>query len=158
MTQPVKSIPDGYHSITPFLMVAGAAKAIDFYREAFGAEEIYRLDMPGGMVGHAELQIGDCRFMLADEVPGMPDQVLESPRTLEGTSVGFHLYVADVDARFARAVAAGATVRREVKDQFYGDRSGTLQDPFGHIWTLATHIEDVTPEEIARRAASLPHG
>jgi len=151
-----KPIPDGYHSITPYLSVKGAAEAITYYQRAFGAVEVYRLPMPDGRIGHAELQFGDSRVMLADEMPEMPDILMRSPATLNGTSVGVVLYVKDVDAAFAQALAVGGTVKRPVKTQFYGDRSGTLEDPFGHIWTLNTHVEDVSPDEIARRVAAMP--
>jgi len=151
-----KPIPDGYHSITPYLTIKGAAEAIAFYQRAFGAVEVYRLPMPDGRIGHAEVQFGDSRVMLADEMPEMPDIVMRGPRTLNGTSVGVVLYVKDVDAAFAQAVAAGGTVKRPVKTQFYGDRSGTIEDPFGHVWTVMTHVEDVSPEEIARRMAAMP--
>jgi PhnB protein len=158
MASKVKPIPDGYHSLTTYLSIKGAAAAIAFYKQAFGAEELYRLPMPDGRVGHAELQIGDSRLMLADEMPEMPGAISKSPRTLGGVSSGLNLYVGDVDAQFKRAVDAGATVKRPVTDQFYGDRSGTVEDPFGHVWTISTHVEDVSPEEIAKRMAALPHG
>jgi PhnB protein len=158
MAGKAKPVPEGYHTITPYLSIKGAASALSFYKRAFGAEELYRLDMPDGRIGHAELQIGESRIMLADEMPEMPDAVTKSPRTLGGTTAGFHVYVADVDAQFKRAVEAGATVKRPVKDQFYGDRSGTVEDPFGHLWTLATHVEDVSPDEIKKRMASMPTG
>jgi PhnB protein len=156
MANQIKTIPDGYHSITPYLSIKGAAEALAFYKRAFGAAEIYRLGMPGGKIGHAEIQIGNSRIMLADEMPEMPDAIAKSPRSLQGTTFGLHIYVDDVDAQFQRAIDAGATVKRPVKDQFYGDRSGTLEDPFGHIWTIATHIEDVSIEEIGRRVAAMP--
>lgn len=158
MASKAKPVPDGYHSVTPYLSVQNAALAIEFYKKALGAAEVVRMDMPGGKVGHAELQIGDSRIMLADEFPDMPEAVARSPKSLGGTSFGINLYVEDVDARFKRAVEAGATVKRPVKDQFYGDRSGTLEDPFGHIWTISTHVEDVSPEEMKRRLASMPTG
>ncbi|NWA02411.1 VOC family protein [Pseudomonas gingeri] len=146
----VKAIPQGFHSITPYLGVKQAAEAIEFYKTAFGASEIMRLEMPDGSIGHAELRIGDSPLMLGtpcDEGPFV------SP---EGhTSVGIHLYVADVDKQFETATAAGARVIREVQDQFYGDRSCTLKDPFGHVWFLATHKEDLTQAEIETRAAEL---
>jgi PhnB protein len=155
----VKPIPDGYHTITPYLSIKGAAEAIAYYQRAFGAVELYRLPMPDGRIGHAELQIGDSRLLLADEMPEMPDIVFRSPRTLKGTSFGLVLYLKDVDAAFAQAIAAGGTVLRPVKTQFYGDRSGTLEDPFGHVWTLTTHVEDVSPDEMKKRMAALPqHG
>lgn len=151
----VKPIPDGYHSITPYLSLKNAQAAIDFYKEAFGAREIYRLEMPGALVGHCELQIGSSRIMVADEFPDMPDAVTASPKTVGNTTAGFCLYLENVDAAFAKAVSAGAKVRRPVADQFYGDRSGTLEDPSGHIWTLTTHIEDVAPEEMKKRMAAM---
>jgi PhnB protein len=146
-----KPIPDGYGTVTPYLYIKGASRAIEFYNQALGATELYRLADPGGKVGHAEIQIGTSRIMLADEFPEMN---VRGPESLGGTSVSFLIYVDDVDSRFDHAVAAGATVLRPVKDQFYGDRSGTLQDPFGHSWTLATHKEDVSLEEIQNRAAA----
>lgn len=149
-------VPDGYHSITPYLSIRGAANAIAFYKKAFGAIEIYRMDMPGGKVGHAEIQIGDSRIMLADEFPEMPDVLAKSPKTLGGTTFGLNIYLDNVDARFKLAVEAGALVKRPLQNQFYGDRSGTLEDPFGHIWTLATHVEDVSPEEMKKRLAAMP--
>jgi PhnB protein len=152
----VKPIPDGYHTATPYLIVKGAAAAIDFYKKAFGAAEVLRLGGPDGRIGHAEIKIGDSMIMLADEFPEMGAR---SPQTIGGTPVTMCLYVENVDARFNQAVAAGGKVQRPIKDQFYGDRSGTLEDPFGHVWTIATHKEDVTPEEIERRfAASMKQG
>ncbi|MBI4602402.1 MAG: VOC family protein [Planctomycetes bacterium] len=148
---PVKPIPDGYHSVTPYLIVEGAARAIEFYQQAFGASERLRMPAPGGKVGHAELVIGGSCIMLADEFPEMG---FRGPRAIGGSPVGILLYVEDVDAVFARAMAAGAKALRPVKDQFYGDRSGTLEDPFGHVWTIATHKEDLSPEEIQRRHAA----
>ncbi|HEY2786537.1 MAG TPA: VOC family protein [Fimbriiglobus sp.] len=148
---PVKPIPEGYHTVTPYLICAGAAKAIECYKAAFGAKELYRMDMGGGMIAHAEIQIGDSRLMLADEFPKM---AAVGPKTLGGTTVGFCLYVLDADAAVATAVAAGCTVERPIQNQFYGDRSATLIDPFGHKWTLSTHVEDVTPEEMTRRMAA----
>jgi PhnB protein len=145
----VKPIPDGYHAVTPYLICRGAAQAIDYYKKAFGAEEVFRMAAPDGKIGHAEIQIGDSRIMLADEHPQMG---AVGPATLGGTSVGLMLYVSDVDAQFPRAIAAGGKVERPLKDQFYGDRSGTLVDPFGHKWTVGTHKEDLSPEEIGRRA------
>ena len=155
MTSNVKPIPDGYHSVTPYLSIKGAAAALEFYKRAFGAEEIYRLAMPDGRIGHAEIQIGNSRIMMADEMPEMPDAIAKSPTSLGGTTSGLCIYVGDVDARFQRAVDAGATVKRPVKDQFYGDRSGTVEDPFGHLWTISTHTEDVSMEEIGRRMADM---
>jgi PhnB protein len=147
----VRSIPEGYHSVTPYLIVTGAASAIEFYKHAFGAKEVMRIPHPDGRVGHAELQMGDSRVMLADEFPEMGAR---SPMSLGGTPVHILLYVNDVDAVTSRAVAAGAKMLRPVKDQFYGDRTGTLSDPFGHQWTVATHKEDVSPEEMKKRAAA----
>lgn len=144
----VSSVPEGYHTVTPYLIVGDAARAIAFYQAAFGAEEVVRMADPSGKVGHAELQIGSSRIMLADEFPEMG---AKGPKTIGGSPVGLCLYLDDCDAVFARAVAAGAEIERPLKDQFYGDRSGTVRDPFGHQWTIATHIEDVTPEEMERR-------
>jgi PhnB protein len=158
MAASAKPIPDGYHSVTPYLSVRNATEAIAFYKKAFGAVELYRIDMPGGKVGHAELQIGDSRVMLADEFPDMPDAVTSSPRALGGTSFGLNLYLPGVDAAFKKAVEAGAKVKRPVEDKFYGDRSGTIEDPFGHIWTLSTHVEDVPPDEMKRRMEAMPKG
>jgi PhnB protein len=145
----VKPTPDGYHTVTPYLIVRGAARAIEFYKAAFGATELFRMaDPSSGKVGHAEIKIGDSHVMLADEHPEMG---AAGPQSLGGTSVHMLLYVPDVDARFRQAVAAGGKETRPVKDQFYGDRSGTLTDPFGHSWTIATHVEDVSAEEMDRR-------
>jgi PhnB protein len=146
---PVKPIPDGYHSLTPYLIVRGAAEAIDYYREVFGAVELYRMPGPDGRVGHAEIRIGDSRMMLADE---HPEFLIHAPRPPERPPVSLLLYVDDVDTVFTRAVTAGCTVLRPLADQFYGDRSGTFTDPFGHVWTIATHKEDLTAEEVMRRA------
>ena len=151
MPQPVKPIPEGYHSITPYLIVKGAAKAIDFYKAAFGATELFRMAQPDGRVGHAEVRIGDSVVMLADE---HPDMGARSPQTIGGTPLSLLLYVPDVDAVVARAVAAGAQLTRPVADQFYGDRSGILTDPFGHSWFVSTHVEDVPPDELERRASA----
>ena len=147
-------VPEGYHAVTPYLIARNASAAIEFYKKAFGAEEVYRLAMPDGRVGHAELRIGGSVVMLADEFPEMG---AKSPAALGGTPVSLLLYVADSDAVAAGAVAAGAKVKRPVVDQFYGDRSGTFEDPFGHVWTIATRKENLTPEEIGRRAAAA-HG
>lgn len=150
---PAKPIPDGYEGVTPYLIVHDGPAALDFYTKAFGAVELLRMPMPDGRLGHAEMRIGKAIFMLADEFPDMPS-VAVSPRTLGGTSAGFMIYLEGVDAFVARAVAAGAILERPVQDQFYGDRSGTVQDPFGHKWTFATHLEDLSPEELNRRAAA----
>ena len=145
----VKPIPEGYHTATPYLVVKGAAKALEFYKQAFGAKEILRFPGPDGKIGHAEIKIGDSHIMLADEFPEMDAR---SPETIGGSPVGIMLYVEDVDSRFRQAVAAGGKVVKPLQDQFYGDRSGTLTDPFGHVWTVATHKEDVSVEEMKRRA------
>jgi PhnB protein len=147
-----RPIPDGYHSLTPYLIVAGAAAAIDFYKKALGAVELFRLAGPDGKVGHAELKIGDSIVMLADEVPEMR---YFGPNSLGGTPVALLIYVEDVDTVFNRALAQGGTVHKPLADQFYGDRSGTFTDPFGHIWTIATHKEDVPPDELSRRFAEM---
>ena len=146
----VKAIPDGYHTATPYLIVNNAAEALKFYKEAFDATEIMRLTTPNGAIAHAEIKIGDSPIMLADEMPEF-----RSPKSLGGTPVSIMLYVADVDTQFAKATRAGAQTQRPVQDQFYGDRSGTLQDPFGHIWTISTHKEDVPPEEMDKRVAAM---
>jgi PhnB protein len=148
-------IPDGYPVVAPYLIVSGAAAAIDFYKQIFGATERMRMDAPGGKVGHAELLIGGCLIMLADE---FPDMGAVGPKTVGGSPVTLHLYVEDVDATVARAVDAGAMVTRPVETKFYGDRSGGLTDPFGHAWHIATHVEDVSPEEMQRRAAAMKPG
>ncbi|UVM58322.1 VOC family protein [Pseudomonas sp. B21-012] len=149
----VKPIPEGQHSITPYLGIKDAAKAIEFYKKAFGALEMFRLDGPDGRVGHAELKIGDSSLMLGD--PCDQSGGLVSSQSLNGTAVGLHLYVEDADATYAQALAAGASQVSEVKDQFYGDRSGTLKDPFGNLWFVSTHKEDLSVEEIRERAAKL---
>ena len=145
----VKPIPDGYHSVTPYLIVDGAAKAIDFYKAAFGAKEVLRMPM-GDRIGHAEIKIGDSHVMLADE---FPERDIRGPKARGGTASSLMIYVDDVDATFKRALDSGAKTDgdMEVKDQFYGDRSGSLIDPFGHKWTVATHIEDVPPQEMETR-------
>lgn len=145
----VKPIPDGYHSVTPYLIMRDAARAIDFYKRALGAVELFRFAAPGDKIGHAEIKIGDSVIMLADEYP---DMGYRGPQSIGGSAVSLMVYVDDVDAQFKRAVDAGAKVRQELKDQFYGDRSGTIEDPFGHVWTIATHTEDLTSEEVAKRA------
>jgi PhnB protein len=148
-----KPIPEGQHSITPYLAISDAAKAIEFYKQAFGATEMFRLEGPDGRVGHAELRIGDSSLMLAD--PCDMEGGLTASQKLAGAAVGLHLYVEDCDKVFAQAIAAGATQLHEVKDQFYGDRSGSLKDPFGNMWFVSTHIEDLSPEEIRARAAKM---
>lgn len=153
MTSRAKPIPDGFHTATPYLMVRDAAGAIEFYKKAFGAAELTtRLTDPSGKVMHAEIKIGDSPVMIADEFPEWGNR---SPQSLGGTPVIIALYVEDVDTLASGAVAAGAKLLIPVADQFYGDRSGRLADPFGHIWIIATHKEDVSPEEIQRRAAAL---
>jgi PhnB protein len=147
----VKPIPDGYHNVTPYLIVNGAAKAIDFYTKVFGATEKMRMPSPGGKVGHAELTLGDAMIMVADEHPEMGAR---APHAYGGSAVSLMVYVPDVDATVQAAVAAGAKVVRKVENQFYGDRMGTLEDPFGHQWHVATHVEDVPPAEMAKRAAA----
>ena len=143
----VKPVPDGYHTVTAYLIVDDGARAIDFYREAFGAEELYRLPM-GGKVGHAEIRIGDTNLMLSDEWPDM--QAL-GPNKRGGATASFVIYGSDCDAAYERAVKAGAKPDRPPSDQFWGDRMGTVVDPFGHKWTLGTHIEDVSPDEMQKR-------
>lgn len=152
MAVKAKPIPDGYHSITPYLIIKGAAAAIDFYKKAFGAVEILRMPQPDGRVGHAELKFGDSVVMLADEFPEMKNV---GPSTLGNTTVGILLYVENADATFDKAVSLGAKVVKPMADQFYGDRNGTLEDAFGHKWTVATHVEDVTPEEMQKRMAAM---
>jgi PhnB protein len=147
-----KPVPDGYHSVTPYLIVDGGAKAIDFYKRVFRASERMRMPSPGGKVGHAELTIGDATIMLADEHPEMGAR---GPRAFGGAAVSLHLYVEDVDATVKVAVAEGAKLLRPVEDKFYGDRMGTIEDPFGHHWHVSTHKEDVPPDEMARRAAAM---
>jgi len=145
-TQP---IPEGYHTVTPYLAVDDAAEAIDYYTKAFGAKERVRMETPDGKVGHAELEIGDSLVMLSDP---FPQASTKTPSELGGTSVSVFMYVEDVDAVVKQAVGAGATVTMEVADQFWGDRFGSVKDPFGHLWSIATHVEDVPPEEMAERA------
>src|SRR5262249_24358274 len=147
-----KPIPDGYHTMTPYLVVDGAARAIDFYTKIFGAKEKMRMPSPGGKVGHAELNLGDTMIMLADEHPQMDAR---APHAFGGSPVSLMVYVPDVDATVAKATAAGAKVVRKVENQFYGDRMGTIEDPFGHRWHVATHVEDVPPDEMAKRAAAM---
>lgn len=148
----VKYIPDGYHTATPYLIIKGAAKALDFYRKAFGATELMRMQGPDGKVGHAEIKIGNSPIMLADE---FPDMGYKSPQSLGGSPVSIMLYVEDVDKTVERAVAEGAKITKPVQDQFYGDRNGSIHDPFGHVWTISTHVEDVSPEEMERRAEAM---
>jgi PhnB protein len=145
----VTPVPHGYHSATPYLIIGGAAEAIEFYERVFGATELFRMPGPDDRIAHAEIKIGDSVIMLADEVL---DMGYRSPRTLGGSSVSLLVYVDNVDTVFRRAIAAGALALRPVQDQFYGDRSGTLEDPFGHVWTIATHVEDVPLEEMRSRA------
>jgi PhnB protein len=150
MSDKVKPIPDGYHSITPYLIVKGGSAAIEFYKKAFGAAEVMRIPGPDGKVGHTEIRIGDSVVMLADEHLEMG---AKSPQTIGGSPVSILLYVEDVDAVVRKAVAAGAKIQRPVEDKFYGDRMGTVDDPYGHVWHVATHTENVTPEEMKKRAA-----
>lgn len=152
MAPSIKPIPDGYHTVTPYLILKDAAKALQFYGEAFGATECMRLPAPDGTLMHAEIRIGDSPIMLCDECP---DWNALSPVTIGGTAVSIMLYVDDVDAVVNRAVAAGATLQMPVADQFWGDRMGSIIDPFGHKWSIATHVEDVSPEEISLRAKAL---
>jgi PhnB protein len=154
MANAVKAIPEGYHSVTPYLVVKGAAAAIEFYQQAFGAVELMRMPAPGGLVGHAEFKIGDSVIMLADDCA---EASQHSPDAVGGTTVSLLIYVPDVDAVFARAVAAGAKVVRDPTNQFYGDRSAGIFDPFGHSWYIHTHIEDVTPDEMEKRMAAMQH-
>jgi PhnB protein len=149
-----KPIPEGYHAVTPYLIVKHGAKAIEFYVRTFGAVERERMQDPSGKISHAEITIGDSRVMLADEHPEIGAL---APETIGGSPVGLHLYVEDVDAVVAKAVAAGATLTRPVADQFYGDRVGGITDPFGHRWSIATHKEDLSMDEIRRRAAAQGH-
>ncbi|MCW2954734.1 MAG: Glyoxalase/bleomycin resistance protein/dioxygenase [Conexibacter sp.] len=142
-------IPEGYHTASPYLAVDDAARAIEYYVKAFGAKEVVRMDAPGGKVGHAELELGDSRIMLSDP---FPQASTRPPKELGGTSASVFLYVEDVDAVVKRAVDAGATVTMEVANQFWGDRFGAITDPFGHVWSIATHVEDVPPEQMAERA------
>lgn len=148
----VKAIPDGYPQLTPYICVDRAAEAIEFYKNVFGMKERMRMPAPGGKIGHAELQIGSSVLMLSDE---HPEFGALSPRTVGGTPATLSLYVEDVDGVFRKAIAAGARELRPVRDEFYGDRSGQLEDPFGHKWNVATHVEDVSPEEMQRRAEAL---
>ncbi len=151
MTSRVKPIPEGYHTATPYLIIKDAARAIEFYKKAFGATELMRMAQPDGRIGHAEIRIGDSPIMLADEFPEMGHR---SPQSLGGSPVSILLYVEDVDALFNQAVSAGAKVQKPVQDQFYGDRIGGVTDPFGHVWYIATHKEEVSPEEMRKRGAA----
>jgi PhnB protein len=151
----VKPIPDGYPRVTPYLIVDGGSAAIDFYTSVLGAKERMRMGGPDGKVGHAELELGDSMIMLADEFPEMNAR---SPKTVGGSPVTIHLYVEDVDKTFEQALAAGATSTRAVEDQFYGDRGGEFEDPFGHRWSIATHVEDVPADEMEKRAAAMMPG
>ncbi len=148
----VSYLPKGYNTVIPYLIVKGAARALDFYRQVFGAVEVMRMPGPNDLVMHSEIRINGSTVMLADEMPGME---FKSPLSMGGSPVGLILYVEDVDACMARAVSQGARSLKAVQNQFYGDRSGTIADPFGHIWTIATHIEDVAPEEMKRRMAEM---
>jgi PhnB protein len=149
MAGKVKAVPEGYNTVTPYLIVDGAARALEFYKKAFGAQEVMRFDAPGGKIGHAEIRIGNSPIMLADEFPEMD---AKGPPAFGGSPVSLHLYVADVDALAKRAVDAGAKLTRPIADQFYGDRLGSVTDPFGHVWHIATHKEDLSAEEMKRRA------
>jgi PhnB protein len=149
MAKAAKAIPQGYHTVTPSIVVAGAAKAIDFYKKAFGAEEIMRFPGPDGSIMHAEIRIGDSVVMLGDE---MPEQGGRSPKSYGGTPVSFFIYRENVDAAWKQAVAAGAKEKMPLQDMFWGDRTGCLVDPFGHQWWLAQHIQDLTPQEIQKNA------
>ncbi len=149
-----KPIPEGYHTATPYLVIQGAANAIEFYKKAFGATELMRMSGPGGKVMHAEIKIGDSPIMLSDEFPEMG---VRGPKALGGSPVSILLYVEDVDALAKQALATGAKELMAVQDQFWGDRYGKLEDPFGHVWGIATHKEDVAPEEINKRAAAMGH-
>ena len=146
---PPQPVPEGYHTITPYLAVKDAAEAIEYYKQAFGAKERVRMDAPDGKIGHAELEIGDSLVMLSDP---FPQSSTTPPKELGGTSASVFMYVEDVDAVVKKAVDAGATITTEITDQFWGDRFGSITDPFGHSWSIATHIEDVPPEEMEQRA------
>lgn len=145
---PVKPIPEGYHTVTPYLTVNDAAQAIEFYKRAFGATELHRMQGPNGKIMHAEIRIGDSNIMLADEMPGMENR---APQSLGAATGGLFLYVNDVDAAYQKATAAGAKATQPPADMFWGDRYGRLTDPFGHSWSLGTHKEDVAPDEMKRR-------
>jgi PhnB protein len=151
MSGKTKPIPDGYHSVTPYLLIRGASDAMAFYSKAFDAVEILRLTMPDGKIAHAEIRIGNSHVMLADE---HPDMDFLGPQSRGGTTVSLMIYVEDVDTVYARALEAGGVELKPLSDQFYGDRSGTLTDPWGHVWTVATHVEDISQDEIERRFES----
>ncbi len=155
MADGVKAVPEGNHTLTPAIVVRGAEKAIEFYKQAFGAEELSRMASPDGKIGHAELRIGDSKIMMSDEYP---DYGVKSPETIGGSPVNLFLYVEDCDTVFNRAVEAGATVAMPLADQFWGDRYGKLTDPFGHSWSVATHIKDMTEEELKVAAAAAMSG
>lgn len=155
MAATVKPIPDGYHSVTPYLIVDGAAAAIEFYKKVFGATEVMRMPAPGGRIGHAEIMIGDSHVMLADENAEMNAR---SPKSVGGSPLSLLVYVEDADKTVERAVAAGARLDRPVENKFYGDRMGGIEDPFGHQWYVGTHVEDVTPEEMKKRMAAMGQG
>ena len=148
----VSAIPSGFRTVTPYLAIKNAVKALEFYKKAFGATEVHKTIMPDGRLGHAEIQIGDSKVMVSDEFPEFGGK---SPEALGGSPVSLYLYVDNVDTFFKKAIAAGATEKKIVTDQFYGDRSGQLQDPFGHLWWVATHKEDVAPEEMQKRIAAM---
>src|SRR5919201_6075249 len=143
-----KPIPEGYHTVTPYLVFDNASEAIEFYKRAFGAKERVRMEAPGGLIGHAEIELGDSLIMLSDP---FPQSTVRPPAEVGATTASVFMYVEDVDAVFKQAVDAGATITMELEDMFWGDRFGTVTDPFGHVWTIATHIEDLTPEEIEER-------
>jgi len=154
-SMPAQAIPEGYHTVTPYLIINGAAAAIDFYKIAFQAVELFRMPGPDGRIGHAEIKIGNSPVMLADEHPEMG---YRSPTSLGGAGVSLMIYVENVDTVFPQAIAAGGKELRPLANQFYGDRSGTLQDPFGHVWTVSTHVEDVPPDELQRRSEAVSQG
>ena len=151
MTTKINFIPEGNHQLTPYLYINGAADAIEFYKKAFGAVELMRMEVPGGKIGHAEIKIGTAIIMMADE---FPDMGVLGPKTIGGSPVTLHLYVEDVDATFQKALEIGAVSIKEPQDQFYGDRSGCVRDSFGNFWGIATHIEDVSEEEIQKRLSA----
>lgn len=155
MASSVRAVPEGYHTLTPYLICRNATEALAFYAKALGAKELFRMGEPDGRVGHAEMQIGDSRFMLADE---FPERGIRGPASLGGAGVTLMVYVENVDALVAQAVGAGGTLDRPIKNEFYGDRMGTIKDPFGHIWHIATHQEDVPPDEMERRSREAQKG